>query len=126
MILLSNVLIVDDSNAVRKFIGYLLKSKYPDCHVVEAETGLRALEALPKAKFDLLVIDINMPEMNGLELIRFVKLNPVYKNVPIIIVTTEGGAEDKKKGLAIGANAYLVKPLNPSALFETISQIGDW
>ena len=121
--MLSNVLVVDDSNAVRKFISYLLKSKYPDCQVVEAETGLRALEALPKAKYDLLVIDINMPEMNGLELIRFVRLNPVYKNVPIVIVTTEGGAEDRKKGLSIGANAYLVKPLKPPAFFEAISQI---
>lgn len=121
--MLSNVLVVDDSNAVRKFINYLLKSKYPGCQVVEAETGLRALEALPKAKFDLLVIDINMPEMNGLELIRFVRLNSIYKDIPIIIVTTESGAQDRKKGLAIGANAYLVKPLKPPVFFEAISQI---
>ena len=121
--LLSSVLLVDDSSVIRKFLIHVLKKRYSTLKIVEAETGLRAIEALSKDKFDLLLVDVNMPEMNGLEFTYSVKQNSEYSAVPIIIATTEGSEESRKRGHAAGANAYLVKPVKPKQLFEAINQI---
>ena len=71
--------------------------------------------------FDLLITDINMPIMDGLKLVSLVRGNPVYKDIPIIIITTEGAEEDKKRALAIGANAYLPKPIQTQELIKLVT-----
>jgi two-component system chemotaxis response regulator CheY len=84
--------------------------------VTEVESGFEALRHLPRATFDLIVTDINMPDINGLELVSFVKGNAAYRDIPLVIVSTESSERDRDKGLALGADAYLVKPFEPEAL----------
>ena len=84
--------------------------------VTEAESGFEALRQLPRASYDLIVTDINMPDINGLELVSFVKNNDKYSKIPLVIVSTEGSERDRDKGLGLGADAYLVKPFDPEAL----------
>ena len=86
--------------------------------VDEAENGFEALRLLPRQTYDLIVTDINMPDINGLELVSFVKQNAAYAGIPLVIVSTEGSDRDRDKGLELGADAYLVKPFDPSQLRE--------
>lgn len=90
--------------------------------VEEAESGFQALRILPRATFDLVIVDINMPDINGLELIGFVKSNPTYQNIPLIIVTTEKTEEDKKRGMALGAAAYIAKPFRKEDLVSIVKK----
>jgi len=90
---------------------------------VEAGNGFEALKALPAHRFDLIITDINMPDINGLEIIHFVKNNTEYKNIPLIIVTTEQGDADRKKGLALGAAEYITKPFDPERLKAIVKRI---
>jgi two-component system, chemotaxis family, chemotaxis protein CheY len=109
------VLIVEDSKASREFIASTVES----IDGVEAFTtgsGFEALKILPRHRFDLIITDINMPDINGLELINFVKKNPNYRETPLFVITTEGRTQDREKGLALGAAEYLIKPFEPSSL----------
>ena len=81
------------------------------------------MKALPAEKMDLIITDINMPDINGLELINFVKTNDAYKNIPMIIVTTEKSEEDKQRGMTIGADAYITKPFKPNELQEMVRRL---
>lgn len=112
-----HVLVVDDSQAMRQLLATTLEA-LPDAHVTETASGFEALKVLPRRRFDLIVTDINMPDINGLELINFVKRNPVYKEVPLFIVTSEGAQKDRDRGLALGAAEYLVKPFDPAHLLS--------
>ena len=94
-----------------------------DLETVEAATGFEALKALPTQRFDLIVTDINMPDINGLELINFVKKDERYKEIPLLIISTEKSDEDKKRGMAIGANAYITKPFQPQHLQDTVKSL---
>ena len=76
----------------------------------EARNGFEALKALPSRQFDMIITDLNMPDINGLEIIKFVKDHPAYKSIPLLVVTTRIGEEDRKKGLALGACGYVIKP----------------
>jgi two-component system, chemotaxis family, chemotaxis protein CheY len=109
------VLIVEDSMASRELIAATVES-VPGVEAHGTASGFEALKLLPRRKFDLIITDINMPDINGLELINFVKKNPQYAQTPLFIVTTEGRDEDRRKGLALGASEYLVKPFEPAAL----------
>ncbi len=84
--------------------------------VDEAESGFEALRVLPREQYDLIITDINMPDINGLELVSFAKQNPKYSSIPLIIVSTEGSDRDRDKGLGLGADAYMVKPFDPDSL----------
>ena len=84
--------------------------------IVEVASGFEALRTLPREQFDLIITDINMPDINGLELVSFVKNNAAYREIPLVIVSTEGSERDRDKGIGLGANAYLVKPFEPEAL----------
>lgn len=94
-----------------------------DFTALEATTGFEALKMLPQESFDLIITDINMPDVNGLELINFVKGNPNYNQIPMVIVTTERSKEDVDRGLALGASAYVTKPFKAEDLQEVIGKI---
>ncbi len=112
---MKNVLIVEDSKAIRSMIRVSLEET-GGFFAVEAGNGFEALKALPTRRFDLIITDINMPDINGLELIGFVKSNPSYRGIPLIIVSTEKSDEDKKRGMALGAAGYVVKPFTKEEL----------
>jgi len=90
---------------------------------VEVQNGFEALKILPSQSFDLILTDINMPEINGLEIVSFVKKHPQYSSIPTIIVSTEQSDEDIKKGLALGANDYVTKPFDPAKLKEVVLRL---
>jgi two-component system chemotaxis response regulator CheY len=104
------ILVVEDSGAMRALIGSVLEDLDEKLEIDEAESGFAALRLLPRRSYDLIVTDINMPDINGLELVSFVKRDPRYRHTPLLIVSTEGSARDRDKGLELGASAYLVKP----------------
>lgn len=115
-----NILIVEDSPTMRQLISFAMK-RIANSKVFEATDGVDALKKLSSEKIDLILADINMPVMDGLKLVSLVRGNPAYKNIPIIIITTEGAEEDKKKALAIGANAYLPKPIQTQELIKLVN-----
>jgi len=117
-----SILIVEDSTTTRALIRAIVE-EMGDFHTVEARTGFDALKILPTQDFDLVITDINMPDINGLELINFIKNNPKYKDLPLIIVSTERSEEDKKRGMALGAMAYITKPFKAEELHEVIKQV---
>jgi two-component system chemotaxis response regulator CheY len=117
-----NVLIVEDSKAIRSMIRVSLEEA-GGFFAVEAGNGFEALKTLPTRRFDLIITDINMPDINGLELIGFVKSNPEYKDIPLVIVSTEKSDEDKKRGLALGASGYVVKPFTKEDLMSMIKNV---
>jgi two-component system chemotaxis response regulator CheY len=104
------VLIVDDSAATREMLASAVRS-IEGVEVHLAVSGFDALKVLPKHRFSLIITDINMPDINGLELINFVKKNPNYRDTPLFVVTTEGREQDRARGLALGASEYVVKPV---------------
>lgn len=116
-------LVVEDSPTMRQLISFSLK-RIKNAVIIEAVDGLDALKKLAgPEKFDLILTDINMPVMDGLKLVSLVRQNAQLKNIPIIIITTEGAEEDRERGLALGANAYIAKPIQSSHLIRTISEL---
>jgi two-component system chemotaxis response regulator CheY len=117
------ILIVEDSATMRSLIATSLEDLDVPVQITEASSGFEALRYLPREAFDLVVTDINMPDINGLELVSFVKNNEKYKSIPLVIVSTEGSERDRDKGLGLGADAYLVKPFDPDALREVAREL---
>ncbi|HPR64863.1 MAG TPA: response regulator [Thermoanaerobaculia bacterium] len=115
-------LVVEDSPTMRQLISFSLK-RFKNCRIVEAVDGVDALKKLSVDKVDMILTDINMPVMDGLKLVSLVRQNPDLKTIPIIIITTEGAEEDKQRGLALGANAYIAKPIQSSHLIKTITEL---
>jgi len=115
-----NILVVEDSPTMRQLISFAIK-RVPNSRVVEATDGVDALKKLSSEKIDLIIADINMPVMDGLKLVSLVRGNPVFKDIPIIMVTTEGAEEDRKRAIAIGANAYLPKPIQTQELLKLVT-----
>ena len=109
------VLIVEDSKATRELIATIVQAII-GLEAVCAVSGFEALKVLPMHRFSLIITDINMPDINGLELINFVKKNPVYRDVPLFILSSENREQDRKRGLALGASEYLTKPFDPASL----------
>lgn len=120
---MKSVLIVEDSATTRAMIRAVIEDMEEDFTALEASTGFEALKLLPQGSFDLIITDINMPDVNGLELIHFVKTNPNYQHIPMVIVTTERSSEDKDRGLSLGASAYITKPFTSEQLQEVIAKI---
>ncbi len=115
------VLIVEDSKATRELIAATVES-VPGVEAIATTSGFEALKLLPRHRFDLIITDINMPDINGLELINFVKKNPNYRDTPLFVVTTEGRDQDRARGLALGASEYVVKPFEAPRLAELVRQ----
>jgi two-component system chemotaxis response regulator CheY len=117
------ILIVEDSATMRSLLASALTDLGTSVEITEAASGFEALRLLPREPFDLILTDINMPDINGLELLSFVKGNSAYRSIPLIIVSTEGSERDREKGLGLGADAYLVKPFEPDDLRRVASEL---
>lgn len=116
------VLIVEDSPTMRQLIVFALK-RLRGLQIVEANDGVDGLKKLSTEKFDLILTDINMPIMDGLKLVSLVRNDPVYKEVPIVIITTEGANEDRERALALGANEYITKPIQTTKIIEAATRL---
>jgi two-component system chemotaxis response regulator CheY len=119
---MKNVLVVEDSKAIRSMIRVSLEEA-GGFFAVEAGNGFEALKTLPTRRFDLIITDINMPDINGLELIGYVKSNPAYRDIPLIIVSTEKTEADKKRGITLGAAGYVVKPFRKEELMGMVTKV---
>jgi two-component system, chemotaxis family, chemotaxis protein CheY len=115
-------LVVEDSPTMRQLISFSLK-RIRGAKIAEAGNGVEALKKLSENKFNLIVADINMPLMDGLKLLSIVRKDPNHSTIPVIIVTTEGAEADKEKGMKLGANAYLPKPIQTSELLKTVKDL---
>lgn len=113
------LLLVDDSATARAFAAAALEDA-ADLEITQAASGFEAIRILPTEAFDLVITDINMPDINGLELIRFARTHERYQETPLIIISTEGREVDRDKALALGANEYLVKPYAADQLLAVV------
>lgn len=113
------ILIADDSATMRAMLVAIIEG-LGDYQIVEASSGFEALRLLPRGHVDLILTDINMPDINGLELISYLRSNPNYIDIPIFVISTEGSAKDIEKGKQLGANEYVVKPFSPVSLQKLI------
>ena len=116
------ILIIEDSSTMRSLIASTIE-EMSGFESVEASNGFEALKALPSQRFDMIITDLNMPDINGLEIIKFVKEHPAYKDIPLVVVTTEVEEEDRRKGLALGASEYITKPFDPDNLKKVVRRI---
>ena len=115
-------LVVEDSPTMRQLISFSLK-RFKGCTILEAVDGVDALKKLQTEEVDMILTDINMPVMDGLKLVSLIRQNPKTKSMPIIIITTEGAKEDRERGLALGADAYISKPIQSSNLLKVINDL---
>ncbi len=120
---MKRILVVEDSETTRALLATSLEEIGTAYKITEAASGFEALRCLPRESFDLIVTDINMPDINGLELVSFVKRNPRLCAIPLLIVSTEGAERDRRKGLELGADAYLVKPFDPDDLRRVVEDL---
>ncbi len=117
---MKNLLVVDDCRTTRKLISYLMKGG--EFNITQAENGLDALEKLARNEVDLVMTDMNMPQMDGIELIKSMKEDSAYKGIPIIMLTTESDDEERERGLKTGASSYLTKPVSREVLMEELGK----
>jgi two-component system chemotaxis response regulator CheY len=102
---------------MRQLISFALK-RLQGIRIIEASDGVDGLKKLSAEKFDLIFTDINMPIMDGLKLVSLVRNDASYKGTPIVVITTEGAQEDRERALALGANDYITKPIQPNKILE--------
>jgi two-component system chemotaxis response regulator CheY len=119
---MQRVLIIDDSSATRAYIRAALEAE-DDMEVTEATSGFDALRILPRSRFDLLLVDINMPNINGLELISFIRRSETHRETPLMIISTEASERDRARAMQLGANAYLAKPFTADALITAVREL---
>lgn len=117
-----HALVVEDSPTMRQLIVFAL-SRVKALKVVEADDGVDALKKLSQQHFDVLITDINMPMMDGLKLVSMVRKDEVHKEIPIIIITTEGAQEDRQRALSLGANAYITKPIQAPQVISKVKEL---
>ena len=118
------ILVVDDSSAMRAYVRAALEEDAAfSVEVEDATSGFEALRLLPRERFDLVIVDINMPNINGLELISFMRKSQQHHKTPLLIISTESTERDRERGLSLGADAYLGKPFSSEALVETVRRI---
>ncbi len=115
-------LVVEDSPTMRQLIVFALR-RLKTLRVTEADDGVDALKKLQGTRFDILITDINMPIMDGLKLVKRVRSDPMHKETPIIIITTEGSTEDRQRALQLGANAYITKPIQAPQVIAKVKEL---
>lgn len=116
------ILLVEDSSSMRSMLANALEGA-EELEIVEAANGFEALKSLPHHTFDAILTDINMPEINGLELVSFLKNHPLYKKIPIMVISTESTVEDRQRAEALGVEAYLAKPFKENELVDKLRRI---
>jgi two-component system, chemotaxis family, chemotaxis protein CheY len=115
-------LVVEDSPMMRQLIVYAL-ARIRNVVVTEADNGVAGLKKLATERYDLIITDINMPLMDGLKLVRRVRSDDRHKDVPIIVITTEGTSEDRERAMGLGASAYITKPIQAPQVIATVKQL---
>jgi two-component system chemotaxis response regulator CheY len=115
-------LVVEDSPTMRQLIVFALK-RIRGLTVIEADDGVDALKKMSAQRFDIILTDINMPIMDGLKLVRRVRADESLKDIPIVIITTEGADEDRQRALALGANAYITKPIQAPQVIAKVKDL---
>jgi two-component system chemotaxis response regulator CheY len=115
------ILVIDDSASMRQMVAMTLRGAGFD--VVEANDGKDALSKLDGRKFNLIVSDVNMPNMDGISFVKAAKQLPAYKFTPVIMLTTEGSDDKKQQGKAAGVRAWIVKPFQPPMLLDAVSKL---
>ncbi len=118
---MASILIVDDTASMRQMIGFTLNDA--SYEVTEAADGNEALEAARKSKFDAIITDINMPNMDGISLVRELRSLAEYKFTPILMLTTESQDSKRKESKEAGATGWIVKPFNPEQLLNVIKNV---
>jgi two-component system, chemotaxis family, chemotaxis protein CheY len=118
---MKKILIVDDSPTIRRMVAASLKP-LNDASFQEAGNGLEAIENLTREAIDLMILDLNMPGMHGLEVLRFMRSHERYRNIPIIVLTTKYDADSRATAIAGGASHYMTKPFEPGALLAQVSR----
>jgi CheY-like chemotaxis protein len=120
---MKTILIVEDSPSIRKFITLALKLE--GYNILTAGDGMEAIEKLPQQEINLIITDLNMPNIDGYKLIQYIRNDSEYKNIPIIILSSLSKDEDIQKGLSIGANSYLIKPFNTKRIQYEVAKLID-
>jgi len=118
------ILVVDDSPTVRKFVSVSLEMQ--GFNVTSASDGMDALEKLPTRKFDLVITDLNMPNMDGFDLIRSLRENPEFKDLPVIILTSLSDGASKEEGSKLGVSSYVVKPFSLEKIQYEVAKYISW
>lgn len=117
-----HILVVDDSKTVRNLVAFIMKSE--GYKVTTAEDGLDGLEKLYSCEcIDLIISDINMPRMDGLTFIKTLREQEKYRDIPIVVLSTEGQEKDIQQGISLGANLYMVKPAQPEKMIKNIKML---
>jgi two-component system chemotaxis response regulator CheY len=122
------ILVVEDSASTRSFVRAILEDPASAAamgalEVTEAQSGFDAMRLLPRARYDLIITDINMPDVNGLELIHFIRKSEHYRTTPLVIISTQATPRDVERGKQLGADAYVSKPFSPEAMRETCARL---
>ncbi len=117
----ASILAVDDSASMRQMVSFTLKGA--GYEVIEAADGVEALNIAKTRSVNLVITDVNMPNMDGITLIRELRNLPSYKFTPLLMLTTESGADKKQQGKAAGATGWIVKPFNPDQLLKTVAKV---
>lgn len=115
------ILVVEDSPTMRQLVSFALR-RLKNIRIIEASDGVDGLKKLSGDTFSLVITDINMPVMDGLKLVSLIRKDDVHRNIPIIIITTEGGQEDKERAMALGANAYITKPISAPQILAVVEE----
>ena len=119
---LAEVLVVDDSKVMRDMVTACLKPKAA-LHVTQASSGLEAIEQLSLKPFDVVVLDLNMPDIGGIEVLEFVRTQDKLRALPIIILTTRGDETSRVAALSAGASRYMTKPFTPEAILGEVEAL---
>ena len=116
------ILIVEDSPTMRQLLVFALR-RLKDVDIVEAQAGMDGLRKVSSDHFDLALIDINMPVMDGLKLISLIRGEDSLSSIPIVVITTEGAKEDRERALSLGANEYLTKPIQANHVLRVVKDL---
>jgi two-component system chemotaxis response regulator CheY len=119
------ILVVEDSASTRSFIRSALETggRLGPCDIVEASSGFDALRLLPRGPYDLVITDINMPDINGLELVQFIRKSDRHRSTALMIISTQSSEKDRLRGMSLGADEYLAKPLSADALLSAVDRL---
>ena len=117
-----DALVIDDSHAMRAFVCAALE-EIGVFQVEEVPTGFQALRELSRKAFDLIIVDVNMPDINGLEVVSFIRKNPKFARSVVLVISTESSERDRKRALVLGASSFLSKPFTAAALRALVEEL---